>query len=80
MISAISRAHWKIEVRDDGKGFDLAVASKKQESYGLSNMAQRAGAAGLSLAINSASRQGTQLTLIVPLQKHNPNGVLQGTS
>ena len=79
VTSEFSGSQWNIEVRDDGSGFDLAEANKKQESYGLSNMTQRALAAGFVLEINSTIRVGTCLALAVPLAD-TPNGVLHEDS
>jgi signal transduction histidine kinase len=75
-ISKYARAHhvWltmatrdgrvEVTVRDDGAGFDPAVAPRS--AYGLVGMRFRAEAAGGTLAVTSAPGQGTLLTLRLP--------------
>jgi len=60
---------WRIEIKDDGKGFDLSAISKKTESYGLENMAQRANESNITFVINSLPSQGTKVFLEVNLNK-----------
>jgi signal transduction histidine kinase len=76
VISEFSGKQWNIEVRDDGKGFDIDAAIKKQESYGLNNMNQRALSAGFVLEIDTNITSGTSISLIVPVLS-NPKGVLE---
>ncbi len=56
-----------IEVRDDGVGFDPAVAFDQPGHYGLLGMRERARLAGGALDIVSAPGDGTCLTLRLPL-------------
>jgi signal transduction histidine kinase len=58
---------WRIEITDDGKGFDLSEISKKRESYGLENMAQRANESNIAFVINSVPSHGTKVCIEVKL-------------
>lgn len=58
------------EVEDDGKGFDVAAASrpeKKRVSFGLMGMQERVELLGGTLKIESSPGEGTRLVLFVPL-------------
>lgn len=57
---------WKLEIKDNGKGFDSAAAGEKPESYGLSNMLERAKAAGALMRINISGTNGSIIELTVP--------------
>jgi two-component system, NarL family, sensor kinase len=50
---------WHITVADDGKGFDQGSAKSKEDSYGLSNMAQRAKEGKFKYEIQSVVNKGT---------------------
>jgi len=52
-----------IEVRDDGRGFDLAT---EEPGLGLSSMGARTDRAGGSLRINTAPDDGTVVTMRIP--------------
>lgn len=69
VISEYSNDSWKLEVVDNGKGFDMIAAKKKPESYGLGNMFERAVAVGAEIKIQSAGVQGTRVELNVPNDK-----------
>lgn len=59
-----------LEIRDDGKGFDMAAARKRAEeggSSGLRNLFDRAELAGGSLAIQSEPGRGTKILARLPL-------------
>lgn len=61
-----------IQVRDDGKGFDVAQTQTqygKRGSLGLLNMRERAELANGTLEIQSPPNHGTTVTLRVPLPK-----------
>ena len=53
-----------VEVRDNGKGFDLNAINAS--SHGLSGMRHRVEAAGGSLTVTSSSFAGTKITAILP--------------
>lgn len=63
--SEFSAQQWRITISDDGKGFDLAAMNKKQESYGLSNMKERAATVSLDLSIHTEVNRGTNIELLV---------------
>lgn len=56
-----------LQVRDDGRGFDPALANNTG-SFGLRGMRERAEALGGSLQISSAAGTGTLIEAIIPLQ------------
>lgn len=66
ITSEYSGNAWRLEVKDNGKGFDVRSDNKKPESYGLNNMAERATAAGADISISSADAKGTRIELRVP--------------
>ena len=55
-----------VVIADDGGGFDPAAEARPGSCYGLRSMAERAQAAGGSLAVKSSPGQGTQVTIVVP--------------
>ncbi len=61
ITSEHSENEWKLEIKDDGKGFDMNIANKKVESYGLSNMMERAEAVGGIINIETGSGKGTKI-------------------
>jgi signal transduction histidine kinase len=62
----------RITVHDDGRGFDPGMSSTGLEEHiGLRVMRERAEEAGGSLSLHSASGQGTQLIVRVPVQGAN---------
>ena len=54
-----------LRVRDDGRGFDPAVAGANGH-YGLVGMRERAAAIGARLTVRSAPGAGTEVALVVP--------------
>jgi signal transduction histidine kinase len=67
-ITVISSAHkndWRIEVRDDGKGFYEDTTTGTELGNGLQNMRQRAKEASFDLAINSQPGKGTAVIITV---------------
>ena len=63
----ISRAEESlcVEVRDDGAGFDAAVA---EQGHGFVNMRDRLGAIGARLEVASRPGAGTRISAAIPLQ------------
>ncbi|HWR33613.1 MAG TPA: tetratricopeptide repeat protein, partial [Chitinophagaceae bacterium] len=55
---------WQLRVLDNGHGFDLQRALKKNDSNGLRNMQERARAAGLNLNVE-ANQEGTCISIDV---------------
>lgn len=58
-----------IEVRDDGKGLDSEGASARR-SFGLLGMRERAAVVGGTIDIVSAPRQGTIVSVSIPMQRN----------
>ena len=64
----------KIEVKDNGKGFDLTPLNQKDNTnfgLGIRNMHSRAKLIGADFSMNSVADQGTTVSLIVPVNNHN---------
>lgn len=55
-----------VEVRDNGRGFDLAGAANKK-SFGLLGMRERALALGGQVQVSSAPGQGTVISVSIPI-------------
>ena len=67
-IDIWKRPAWRIEIRDDGQGFDLAAALPDEENHvGLRIMRERAQRLGAELAVSSRPGRGTTVTLRFPL-------------
>jgi two-component system, NarL family, sensor kinase len=63
-VTSISKATgWEIMITDDGKGFVLDDATTKTDSYGLSNMQQRAREGNFVYEIQSLINKGTATIL-----------------
>jgi two-component system nitrate/nitrite sensor histidine kinase NarX len=59
--------HWRIEVRDDGHGFDTAAVRAADETHvGLRIMRERAASIGAEVAVKSARGCGTEVVLQWP--------------
>jgi signal transduction histidine kinase len=54
---------WQIQIEDNGKGFDLDKATTKQDSYGLSNMKERAHNSKFTYKIYTALGKGTTIKI-----------------
>ena len=60
-------AHWVLEVRDDGRGFDPdAVAARRRRNYGLQFMRERAELIGARLDVRTQPDGGTVVRLAIP--------------
>ena len=62
---AYAPREFTLRVRDDGRGFDPAVAGVNGH-YGLVGMRERAAAIGAGLTVTSAPGHGTEVALAVP--------------
>ncbi|MBN1812858.1 MAG: histidine kinase, partial [Anaerolineae bacterium] len=61
-----------VEIRDDGKGFDVEAVMDtydQRSSYGLLGLQERAALVNGRTTIESAPGKGTQITLVVPLSR-----------
>ncbi|MDB5875391.1 MAG: putative histidine kinase, classic [Ramlibacter sp.] len=56
--------HVEVDIRDDGKGFD--VSSVRPSTHGLAGMRHRVEAAGGRLTVNSARGGGTRIAAVLP--------------
>ena len=59
----------QLTVCDDGRGFSLPEAERREGHYGLRGMQERATAIGGRLNLASQPGKGTTITLVVPLRK-----------
>jgi len=64
-----SSVSWVLHVTDDGIGFDLVKAARRQKSVGLLSMRERAELIGGTLQIQSAPGNGTAVTLLLPIER-----------
>jgi signal transduction histidine kinase/ligand-binding sensor domain-containing protein len=61
------KKQFRVQVRDDGRGFDTAIASSQPNGhYGLVGIQERTKRIGGELILNSWPGSGTELTLSVP--------------
>ena len=69
IVASLTRTdgHLRLEVRDDGRGFD--VVTRSGDALGLTGMQERAAALGGTLAVESVVGQGTVVTLECPVEK-----------
>lgn len=63
---AVGEQELRLEIRDDGRGFDPSAASG---GMGMTSLRERARALGGRLVIDSAPGKGTRITLSVPLAR-----------
>jgi signal transduction histidine kinase/ligand-binding sensor domain-containing protein len=73
------RTHFRLLVRDDGKGIDPEVLKGGREGhFGLSGLRERAAKIGAQVKIRTAAGAGTEIDLIVPataaFERSNPHG------
>jgi two-component system nitrate/nitrite sensor histidine kinase NarX len=61
--------HWRIEVRDDGCGFDSAGAQPDETHVGLHIMSERATGIGAQVKVHSAPGAGTRVVVALPEQQ-----------
>jgi signal transduction histidine kinase len=61
------KKQFRVQLRDDGRGFDTAIASSQPNGhYGLVGIQERTKRIGGELILNSWPGSGTELTLSVP--------------
>jgi signal transduction histidine kinase/ligand-binding sensor domain-containing protein len=73
------RTHFRLLVRDDGKGIDPEVLTSGREGhFGLSGLRERAAKMGAQVKIRTAPGAGTEIDLIVPataaFERSSPRG------
>ena len=63
----------RIEIEDDGRGFDPAVMPQDRPHYGLMGIRERAELLGGKAILDSSPGQGTRLEIRVPLPADGPD-------
>jgi len=58
-----------LKVGDKGIGFDLDVAARKRDSFGLGGMGERVTLLGGYLLIDSGPRRGTRIRARLPVAR-----------
>jgi len=73
VASRLDDGQWVLEIRDDGRGFDVgAVAARGRRNFGLQFMRERAELIGATFEVQSRPEAGTVVRLAIPLtQKEN---------
>lgn len=67
VATRLEDADWVLEVRDDGRGFDIgAVAARGRRNFGLQFMRERAELIGARLDVRSRPEGGTVVRLAIP--------------
>lgn len=59
------QANWKLEVKDNGQGFNYDTLNELERGNGLSNMEHRATESGFAFEITSNAENGTKITIQV---------------
>jgi signal transduction histidine kinase len=68
VATRLEGADWVLEVRDDGRGFDVsAVAARGRRNFGLQFMRERAELIGARLDVRSRPDGGTVVGLAIPV-------------
>jgi two-component system, NarL family, sensor histidine kinase DegS len=68
--TAIDGDDWVLEVRDDGRGFDVgAVAARGRRNFGLQFMRERAELIGARFEVRSRPDGGTVVRLAIPVHR-----------
>ncbi len=65
--SSVENSNWVIQIIDNGKGYEIEQESVKKDSYGITNMKERATTSQINLAINSIKNNGTIIVLKTPI-------------
>jgi len=67
--TAVEDDGWVLELRDNGRGFDIgAVAARGRRNFGLQVMQERADLIGARLEIRSRPEGGTVVRLAIPIE------------
>jgi signal transduction histidine kinase len=66
----------ELRVEDDGVGFEVELALKKRNSFGLAGMRERVALFGGSVKIQSAPGSGTKITAVLPNRGASAKDVL----
>ena len=69
VVTRIEDEDWVLEVRDDGRGFDIsAVAARGRRNFGLQFMRERAELIGARFDVRSRPDGGTVVRLAIPMR------------
>jgi two-component system, NarL family, sensor histidine kinase DegS len=72
VATRLTDGDWVLEVRDDGRGFDVgSMAARGRRNFGLQFMRERAELIGARFDVGSRPNGGTVVRLAIPLQKEN---------
>jgi len=71
-VLSFERDSVRLEVSDDGIGFDAQRLGSAPSSIGLIGMRERAQLVGGELTLESRQGEGARLTVTVPLQAERP--------
>jgi len=67
VVTRLADGSWVLEVRDDGRGFDIgAVAARGRRNFGLQFMRERAELIGARFDVRSRPDSGTVVRLAIP--------------
>ena len=67
VVTRLDEDGWALEVRDDGRGFDIgAVAARGRRNFGLQFMRERAELIGARFDVRSRPDGGTVVRLAIP--------------
>ena len=67
VVTRLEDGAWVLEVRDDGRGFDVeAVAARGRRNFGLQFMRERADLIGAAFDVRSRPNGGTVVRLAIP--------------
>ena len=70
VATALQGGEWGLEVRDDGRGFDIgAVAARGRRNFGLQFMRERAELIGAQFEVRSRPEAGTVVRLAIPVPR-----------
>jgi two-component system, NarL family, sensor histidine kinase DegS len=70
--SRVEDRDWILEVRDDGRGFDVdTVAARGRRNFGLQFMRERAELIGARFEVRSRPSGGTVVWLAIPMREEN---------
>lgn len=68
-ITYLGRDSIRVQLRDDGCGFDTEQAALKSGHWGLKTMRERANQIGAELKISSSPGHGTELEIVAPITR-----------
>jgi two-component system sensor histidine kinase DegS len=72
VVTMLDGPDWVLEVRDDGRGFDVgSMAARGRRNFGLQFMRERAELIGARFEVGSRPKGGTVVRLAIPLHKEN---------